>query len=850
MQRNNSKVKRPNPSLVALLAVFFALFTSLAAAPAHATGTYLNPSQMKSNALGGASSRKSPCQQFVGDNCQSEPPTWHITPQMCGMVFSTSSARNEAFSYSQSGDNAKTVFSIPYEFLDASHLDVLIGGVVQTTGFTISAPGPSGTVTFDTPPPVGTNNVVVRLKTLWAGDAARVEFPFYFKAKYIESVEVKVSADLGVWSAATTYALDAVVSSGTSLYKSIQADNLNHAVTDAAWWTLVGTTTPVYSTNYTIAGLNSGTSGAVTFLVAPPVGTTVSVAMISISTKGVKFTLPTWREFIAAGFQPGGASAAGTGYMNREGQCRIGMVAAAPAPDNFLRFGIDGGVLGEDKLTNIWSGGASIDWYDGEIPWPEGWGVVWYNWNGTSWLYDGSSGNQGERVSMGQTSAHGQGRLFVVTSDPAWPGTGWTVGTKVGSLAYCPNNGRGLNRSSNDHNTLVLIPRNCAYLTPTGSSTDYVVVSELSGTFAAGVTQGAAYAAGTSADGLPYLAGNYVVLVMSGAINTFVSGNTLIVGSLPMAGGSKTAGKWIGKRLTPGVDPGCHAAAAACVELHEEVMDWNQKLIYGIGAPSRYLASDTPRDYPVWSNATTYALGDKVSVNGLFYSSKANSNLNHAVTDAAWWSATTVACCMAHTLQTQSLASGRKTDPVMGIELTRPVTGDQNTIVGVATVSSGVYTDNATTRNVASFFNPVEKMLSVSPTLDKSTSSTTDVEVDINARGTFVFTDGVSTAAKTLGDTGRRVRWEVSATVSNNTAGGGCQLNVNFDGGANEVANPPIFVNPTGVSGGKFTITFSGNKSGLSDGTHTIRTMVKSIGVASQCTVYKDNTRTSAWIPQ
>lgn len=38
------------------------------------------------------------------------------------------------------------------------------------------------------------------------------------------------------WSATTSYALDALVVSGDKLYKSLQAANLNHALTDAAWW--------------------------------------------------------------------------------------------------------------------------------------------------------------------------------------------------------------------------------------------------------------------------------------------------------------------------------------------------------------------------------------------------------------------------------------------------------------------------------------------------------------------------------------------------------------------------------------------------------------------------------------
>lgn len=51
---------------------------------------------------------------------------------------------------------------------------------------------------------------------------------------------------LTAWSSATTYALDALVKTSASttsanaqVYKSLQAGNINHAVTDGAWWTLV-----------------------------------------------------------------------------------------------------------------------------------------------------------------------------------------------------------------------------------------------------------------------------------------------------------------------------------------------------------------------------------------------------------------------------------------------------------------------------------------------------------------------------------------------------------------------------------------------------------------------------------
>lgn len=40
------------------------------------------------------------------------------------------------------------------------------------------------------------------------------------------------------WSSAVTYALDAKAVSGNNIYKSLQANNTNHALTDGAWWAL------------------------------------------------------------------------------------------------------------------------------------------------------------------------------------------------------------------------------------------------------------------------------------------------------------------------------------------------------------------------------------------------------------------------------------------------------------------------------------------------------------------------------------------------------------------------------------------------------------------------------------
>lgn len=719
--------------------------------------TYINESQIDPHF---GYIRKSPCQQFAGDNCGSEPPTWHVTPDQCGFIFSSSSSRNEGYQVSLNGTGVQTAFDVPFPYLNTSHLEVLVGGVLKTLGvdYTVSAPGNSGTVTFTTPPPAGSGNVLIRLEVLWNGTGVQTVFNYNFPIHYIESLEVKVGGVL-----------------------------------------------KTFSTDYTISGIDSPTGGTVTFLVAPAAGTdNVSIKMVSLSTKGFKITVPTVAEFNAAGYFPSGASAATTSdKVNREGQCRIGLLPAAPSPQNYGIIGIDGGVLGTDKFTNIWEGGPSIDFYDGHISFPEGWGIIWYVWNGTSWLYDGGSGSQGERVSMGQMAAQGQGRLFVVTADPSW----WSVSSKVGHLAYCPTNGRGLVTNSNDHTTLSLLPINCVYAAPNGSSVDYAQVTQNTGTSANNVTEGAAYIAGTSPDGTPYPAGKYVVIVMVGAVNTIVDGSTVSVVSLPMTNGTRTTGKWIVKRLTPGVDPGCAGGSAACLELHEAVEDWNQNKVWGIGPPSRFVAGDTMRNPG------------------------------------------TVFCCMSHALSTVALAGGRRTDPVSGSELVGNIAAPEGSIVGVVQSSAGVFNDTVTNRQVASWYNPVEKKCQFSPSVDKTTTSLTFVEVDSTTRCTFVYADGIGTRAIAAGDTGRRVRYAATVGAANNTAGDGCEFAIAFDSITAEETAPPGFVNPAGVVGGMQTVTVTGSKSGLTNNTHTGRLLFRA-KTGGTCTVFSANTEAVFWILQ
>jgi hypothetical protein len=185
--------------------------------------------------------RKSPCQAGSTDACGSEPATWPITPDQCGFIFSTSSARDEQYTRTLTGNGTTTAFAFNFGFIAAADLKVTVAGVTKTltTDYTVTSPSTAGgTVTF-TVAPANATSVVIAVKNTWNGDGVTVAFPFHFPVKYINTLVVKV-----------------------------------------------GGVTKAYSTDYTItAGLGTTTGGTVTFTAAPAVGTdNVSIAMASSGT--------------------------------------------------------------------------------------------------------------------------------------------------------------------------------------------------------------------------------------------------------------------------------------------------------------------------------------------------------------------------------------------------------------------------------------------------------------------------------------------------------------------------------------------------------------------------------------
>lgn len=64
------------------------------------------------------------------------------------------------------GNGVTTAFAVPFAYLSTGDVKVYVGGVLQSTGYTVSAaPAASGTVTFSVAPVSGTGNVVITRAT-------------------------------------------------------------------------------------------------------------------------------------------------------------------------------------------------------------------------------------------------------------------------------------------------------------------------------------------------------------------------------------------------------------------------------------------------------------------------------------------------------------------------------------------------------------------------------------------------------------------------------------------------------------------------------------------------------------
>jgi hypothetical protein len=509
----------------------------------------------------------------------------------------------------------------------------------------------------------------------------------------------------------------------------------------------------------------------------------------SNSTDGYRYNLPTAAALTAAGYTPTGATLA-AGYANRTGQCVIGFVMGLSASTNFLRIGIDG-VSGSDKVTIIYEGTAH-DMSYGDIAFPFiGSAPIYLLWNGTSWLAYGGTPSMMERLGYGQMAAHGQGRLFMVTADPSW----WTAGTRVGSLAYCPVNGNGIDINNNGGIALGLMPPNCSFLdTASGSILYWIQLRAVQSFIVTAVAQGAAYGAGTAPDGTAYSAGNYILLTVTTSVS-FVSGDTVTIHNVPTTLGSVTTGKWIGK-LTD----------ATHIELHEKITEPKGLLSVTngyVGPPSSYVATDTLRS-------------DYVSpVGGGYTALSALSTSGGVVT--------------------------RYTNPANGME--EDIT-NHRTVVGLARTVSATFANTGTTMYVASAFNPREVSAVGSYPSTRTFTNTVTAEISSLGRANFVYYNGTSNTANGLGDTGRGVRWTATVSASNNTNGDGCQFGVSFDGGAVET-QVGKFINPAGTNGAQYPITFSGNKLGLTELTNNPHyiTIFGNAVTGGTCTV--DSTATS-----
>lgn len=517
----------------------------------------------------------------------------------------------------------------------------------------------------------------------------------------------------------------------------------------------------------------------------------------TFSTRGVRYTLPTVAEFEAMGRANAAGAAGSTGTRNREAQCQITFVMGAPGPQNYLRVGMDSTDL-RDKFTPFAQG--AFDFNQGDVTFPYLTpGTITFWWDGVSWKAGGGSPAILEHINQGQMSTNGNMRLFRVQTDPSW----WTAGTLVGKLALCPVTGRGQVANANGGYQLTWMPVNCVFKDndTSASATSWIVMRNIvSGVFT-GITQGAAYGAGTAPNGEAFAAGNYPVFPTGSATN-FSSGTTVEVHNVKTTSGTDYNGKWIARLLTTG-DPGC--VTGPCIELHERVDSGNGSgALVAIGAP----AASSP--------------GDALIPTGI------NVHFNYA------------------SLGTSNIATARYTNPTTGTDF--EALQKRDAIVGIARNTVGVgYQDTTTNRLVSSLYNPVEKECRGSTASDRTTTSTSYVEVNSDIRCNFVSLRGLSRRALELGSNARAIAYTVTVGTSNNTNGMGCDYALGVDGTTPEPVQGG-FVNPAASVLGRTNVTFSGiiDTTGITEetqGNHFVTLLVKATG-ASTCTTYSAYTFT------
>lgn len=496
----------------------------------------------------------------------------------------------------------------------------------------------------------------------------------------------------------------------------------------------------------------------------------------TVSTKGVRILLPTVAMMAAVGISA----------PYRDGQCEIHVVMGAPGPQQYLRIGVNG-VNPDDKFTALPTGAGDMTNGEFIIPYRTP-GVITFQWNGLSWLLGSATPDVAEVFGNGQLAKHGDVRLFRVTQDPSW----WTVGTKVGSLALCPENGNGMIGPSNGGDMLIRISPTCVFKDPVtgGPSSEWIVLGFSGAAGCTGIGQGASYTGGTAPDGTVYAGGNYVLL-QGCAVANWSDGNTITVYSGKSALGTRINGRWIGKLV--GSD----------LELHEEVTH------LGVSAPSAFVAGDSTTVAPAYQ---------------------------------------------AQFLSTQGTTSARQMWYADGAEIQGGTT--RRTIVGVAqrgpTGFSGTYQDTSSLRLVASLYQPVQKRCATTTAADRTTASLTYVELTgaTDLRCTFMYLSGIGSQGVVFGDNAngaRAVQYSLQIEASNNTNADGCQFTVAIDG----VAQTPTtgFTNPAAENGRHYFLSIRGSANNLTEAPHTLTLNAKAL-TGGTCTVYSAGTSQDVMIWQ
>jgi hypothetical protein len=103
---------------------------------------------------------------------------------------------------------------------------------------------------------------------------------------------------VAAWAATTTYTSGVEARGSDRIYKSLQSSNLNHPLTDAAWWQDVRAINKMAMFDTDVSSQTFGANGLVVELLTSPVDVCDSLALINVSASSIKLEVISGNEVV------------------------------------------------------------------------------------------------------------------------------------------------------------------------------------------------------------------------------------------------------------------------------------------------------------------------------------------------------------------------------------------------------------------------------------------------------------------------------------------------------------------------------------------------------------------------